>query len=84
MCITKIYNKKYTPQPQQTHKIHAKSKIARNSNYIENYYTNTTPSPQKEIQNHYGLINYIQLKMQKWTTKHKKIPNTQQLDNPIN
>jgi transposase-like protein len=47
--------------------------IARTSNYIENYYRQTLPKAHKKIYKTInGLTNYLQLKMQKWTTKHKK------------
>jgi transposase-like protein len=49
--------------------------IARTSNYIENYYRQTLPKAyKKKYKTIKGLINYLQLKMQKWTTKHQKHP----------
>jgi transposase-like protein len=48
-------------------------KIARTSNYIENYYRQTLPKAhKKKYKTINGLINYLKLKMQKWTTKHGK------------
>ena len=50
-------------------------KIARTSNYIENYYRQTLPKAhKKKYKTINGLINYLKLKMQKWTTKHQKHP----------
>ena len=47
--------------------------IARTSNYIENYYRQTLPKAhKKKYKTINGLINYLKLKMQKWTTKHGK------------
>jgi hypothetical protein len=59
--------------------------IARTSNIIENYYRQTLlKAHKKKYKTIKGLINYLKLKMQKWTQTHrKKIYNTKQLDNPI-
>jgi len=47
--------------------------IARTSNYIENYYRQTLPKAyKKKYKTKQGLTNYLKLKMQKWTLKHRK------------
>src|SRR5665648_1181887 len=48
-------------------------KISRTSNYVENYYRQTLPrANKKKYKTIHGLINYLKLKMQKWTSKHRK------------
>jgi len=48
-------------------------KISRTSNQVENYYRQTLPrANKKKYKTIHGLINYLKLKMQKWTTKHGK------------
>jgi hypothetical protein len=48
-------------------------KISRKSNYVKNYYRQTLPrANKKKYKTIQGLINYLKLKMQKWTTKHRK------------
>jgi hypothetical protein len=48
-------------------------KISRTSNYVENYYIQTLPrANKKKYKTIHGLINYLKLKMQKWTSKHGK------------
>jgi hypothetical protein len=48
-------------------------KIARTSNQIENYNRQTLPKAYKrKYKTIKGLINYLKLKMEKWTIKHGK------------
>jgi dolichyl-phosphate-mannose--protein O-mannosyl transferase len=52
--------------------------IARTSNLIENYYRQTLPKAhKKKYKTIKGLINYLKLKMQKWTQNHRKNPQHQ-------
>jgi hypothetical protein len=47
--------------------------IARTTNRIENYYRKTLPKAYKrKYKTIQGLTNYLKLKMQNWTQKHRK------------
>ncbi|MBM4241492.1 MAG: ISNCY family transposase [Euryarchaeota archaeon] len=51
--------------------------ISRTSNPDENYYRQTDPEQVKrKYKKPEGFLNYASLKMQYWTKKHGKIPNT--------
>jgi transposase-like protein len=57
--------------------------IARTSNSVENYYRQTEPEQIKtKYKTNKGILSYLTHKMKKWTQKHGKIPNTQQLYKP--
>jgi hypothetical protein len=77
--LQRFITKKYTPQPQQTHTIHAQSQNSTNIQlYRKLLQTNTTQSPQKEIQNHQRtnqLPKTQNAKMDHQTPKTSPTPN---------
>ncbi len=80
--LQKFITKKLLPNLNRLTQFMHDPKISRTSNYIENYYRQTLPKAnKKKYKTTTGLINYLALKMQKWTTKHGK---HQQLDSPNN
>ena len=71
--LQKIITKNILPNLNRLTQFMHNPNIARTSNYIENYYRQTLPKAhKKKYKTINGLINYLKLKMQKWTQKHSK------------
>jgi hypothetical protein len=71
--LQKFITKNILPNLNRLTQFMHNSNIARTSNYIENYYRQTLPKAyKKKYKTINGLINYLKLKMQKWTQKHRK------------
>jgi hypothetical protein len=82
--LQRFITKKILPNLNRLTQFMHNPNIARTSNCIENYYRQTLPkADKKKYKTIKGLINYLKLKMEKWTQKHGKISNTQQLDSPV-
>ena len=71
--LRRFITKKILPNINRPTQFMHNPKIARTSNYIENYYRQTLPKANKKIYKTIkGLTNYLKLKRQKWTQKHCK------------
>ena len=71
--LQRFITKKILPNLNRLTQFMRNPNIARTSNYIENYYRQTLPKAnKKKYKTIQGLINYLKLKMEKWTRKHGK------------
>jgi len=71
--LQRFITKKILPDFNRLTQFMHNPKISRTSNYVENYYRQTLPrANKKKYKTIHGLINYLKLKMQKWTSKHGK------------
>jgi len=71
--LQRFITKKILPDFNRLTQFMHNPKISRTSNYVENYYRQTLPrANKKKYKTITGLINYLKLKIQKWTSKHGK------------
>lgn len=77
-AIQKMIDKKIIPDFERLTQFMKDPNIQRTSNTVENYYRQTDPEQiKKRYKTKIGIINYLNLKMKKWTQKHGKKINTQ-------
>lgn len=75
--LQQIITKTMLPNFQRLTQFMRHNYISRTSNPNENYYRQTDPEQiKKKYKKIEGFLNYTHLKMQYWTKKHGKIPNT--------
>jgi transposase-like protein len=71
--LKKFIIKKILPNLNRLTQFMHNPNIARTTNRIENYYRKTLPKAYKrKYKTIQGLTNYLKLKMQNWTQKHRK------------
>jgi transposase-like protein len=71
--LQRFITKKILPNLNRLTQFMHDPKISRTSNHVENYYRQTLPrANKKKYKTIHGLINYLKLKIQKWTSKHGK------------
>src|ERR1039457_2737643 len=71
--LRRFITKKILPNLNRLTQFMHNPNIARTSNRIVNYYRQTLPKAYKrKYKTTKGLTNYLKLKMQNWTQKHRK------------